>query len=180
MRAHCRREAGYTEAVIRLSWLRSASPLCAPLAFLLFACVLVGADKYTGPRPPQPDVPFLLHAGKLIPTEAVEAHEEQKKNESTFSISGASSSAKTPLAEPIFLIDADKISPERMELYRLEVKGNQREITQKRKGGPRPLKLSLTRLDGRLYRIEASEMLENGEYSLSPSDSNKAFCFEVY
>ena len=153
-----------------------------PAAFLLSACVLLAADKYTGPRPSQPDVPFLLHAGKLIPTEAVEAHEEQKKNESTYVISGASSTAKTPLAEPIFLFEADKISPERMELYRLEVKGGQREITvsQKKRGGPRPLKLSLTRIDGRLYRIEAGEMLENGEYSLSPSDSNKAFCFEVF
>lgn len=151
-------------------------------AFLLLACVLPAADKYTGPRPPQPDIPYLLHADKLIPTEAVEAREEQKKNESTYIVSGASSPAKTPLAEPIFLIDADKISPDRMELYRLEVKNGQREITvsQKRRGGPRPLKLSLTRLDGRLYRIEAGEMLENGEYSLSPSDSNKAFCFEVY
>jgi hypothetical protein len=159
-----------------------AGYLSLPAAFLLFACVLLAADKYTGPRPPQPDIPFLLHADKLIPTEVVDAHEEQKKNESTYVIPGASSPAKTPLAEPIFLIEADKLSPERMELYRLEVKGGQREITvsQKRRGGPRPLKLSLTRLDGRLYRIEAGEMLENGEYSLSPSDSNKAFCFEVY
>lgn len=153
-----------------------------PAAFLLLASALLAADKYTGPRPPKPDIPYLLHASNLIPTEVVEARQEQKKNDTTYIIPGASSPAKTPLAEPIFLIDADKISPERIELYRLDVKGGQREITvsQKRRGGPRPLKLSLTRLEGRLYRIEASEMLENGEYSLSPSDSNQAFCFEVY
>ncbi len=154
----------------------------APAVFVLLASAVLAADKYTGPRPPQPDIPYLLHASKLIPTEVVEAREEQKKNESTYIIPGASSPARTPLAEPIFLIEADKINPERLELYRLEVKGGQREITvsQKRRGGPRPLKLSVTRIDGRLYRVEAGEMLENGEYSLSPSDSNKAFCFEVY
>ena len=104
------------------------------------------------------------------------------ENESTYISPGASSPARTPLAEPIFLIEADKINPERLELYRLEVKGGQREITvsQKRRGGPRPLKLSVTRIDGRLFRVEAGEMLENGQYSLSPSDSNTAFCFEVY
>jgi len=30
------------------------------------------------------------------------------------------------------------------------------------------------------YRIEASETLENGQYSISPNDSNHVFCFEVY
>ena len=44
----------------------------------------------------------------------------------------------------------------------------------------RPLHLSVNKVDGRLYRVEASEPLENGEYSLSPNDSNKVFCFEVY
>ncbi len=154
----------------------------APAVFVLLASAALAAEKYTGPRPPQPDIPYLLHASKLIPTEVVEAREEQKKNESTYIIPGASSPARTPLAEPIFLIEADKINPERLELYRLEVKGGQREITvsQKRRGGPRPLKLSVTRIDGRLSRVEAGEMLENGQYSLSPSDSNTAFCFEVY
>ncbi|HZT36573.1 MAG TPA: hypothetical protein VFA28_01655 [Bryobacteraceae bacterium] len=154
----------------------------APAVFVLLASAALAAEKYTGPRPPQPDIPYLLHASKLIPTEVVEAREEQKKNESTYIIPGASSPARTPLAEPIFLIEADKINPERLELYRLEVKGGQREITvsQKRRGGPRPLKLSVTRIDGRLFRVEAGEMLENGQYSLSPSDSNTAFCFEVY
>src|SRR5579885_1222792 len=154
----------------------------APAVFVLLASAALAAEKYTGPRPPQPDIPYLLHASKLIPTEVVEAREEQKKNESTYIIPGASSPARTPMAEPIFLIEADKINPERLELYRLEVKGGHREITvsQKRRGGPRPLKLSVTRIDGRLFRVEAGEMLENGQYSLSPSDSNTAFCFEVY
>jgi hypothetical protein len=149
---------------------------------LLFAAALCFGADYDGPRPPKPDLPYLLHASNLIPTEAVEAKEEQKKDDVTYVIEGAASPAKTPLAEPIFLLEADKLSPERLELYPLEVKGGRREITinQKKRKGPRPLRILVTRLADRLYRIEASEMLENGQYSLSPADSNRAFCFEVY
>lgn len=156
-------------------------------AWALLALCLPGfaADKYTGPRPPKPDVPYLMHASNLIPTEATEAREQSgKKDETTFVVSGATSSARTPMAEPVFLFESDKISPERIELYRLQTKGGQREITMSRKAKrgsqSRPLRLSVTRLDNRLYRIEAAETLENGEYSLSPADSNQAFCFTVY
>ncbi len=141
------------------------------------------AQKYTGPRPPKPDVLYLVHADNLVPTEIAEAKQDSKKNEMTFSISGASSPARTPLAEPIFIIESDKISPERLELYRMDVKSGRREVTmtQKRtRGGPRPLRLSVTRIEKGLYRVEASETLENGQYSISPNDSNHVFCFEVY
>jgi hypothetical protein len=143
-----------------------------------------GADKYSGPRPPKTDLLYLVHADNLIPTEAAEAKEESgKKDETSYTLPGASSPARTPLAEPIFLIEADKILPERLELYRWEVKNGHRELSMskgKRKGGARALHLSVTRLDGRLYRVEASEPLADGEYSLSPNDSNRVFCFEVF
>ena len=143
-----------------------------------------GADKYDGPRPPKPDMLYLVHADNLVPTEAAEAKEESgKKDEATYTMPGAGSPARTPLAEPIFLIEADKILPERLELYRWDVKNGRRELSMskgKRKGGARALHLSVTKLDGRLYRVEASEPLEDGEYSVSPSDSNRVFCFEVY
>jgi len=142
--------------------------------------LVLGADKYDGPRPPQPDMLYLVHADNLIPTEAAEAKEES----GVYTMPGASSPARTPLAEPIFLIQSDKVLPERLELYRWEVKGGRRELSigkgNKRKGGARPLHLSVNKVDGRLYRVEASEPLDNGEYSLSPNDSNKVFCFEVY
>lgn len=145
--------------------------------------MLVGmcnAADYNGPRPPKPDIPYLKHASSLIETEVVEAKEESGKKETTYVIPGPASTAKTPLAEPIFLMESEKISPDRLELYRLEVKGGRREITigQKRKG--RPLRVTVTRVADRLYRIEAGESLEDGEYSLSPADSNQAFCFEIY
>lgn len=141
------------------------------------------AEKYTGPRPPKPDMLYLMHADNLVATEAAEAKQENgKKDETVYSLSGASSSARTPLVEPIFLIEADKILPERLELYRWEVKNGRRELVVKsgKKGATRPLHLSVTKLDGKLYRVEASEPLADGQYSVSPNDSNRVFCFEVY
>jgi hypothetical protein len=124
-----------------------------------------------------------MHADNLVPTEIAEAKQDSNKNQMTFSIPGTGSPARTPLAEPIFIIESDKISPERLELYRMDVKNGRREVTMSQKrtrGGPRPLRLSVTRLDKGLYRVEAAETLENGQYSISPNDSNHVFCFEVY
>jgi|SRR5579864_2226592 len=154
---------------------------------LLFIILLISApmwaQKYNGPRPPKPDVLYLVHADNLIPTEAAEAKEDTKKNDVTYTIAGVNSPARTPLAEPIFLIEADKIQPQNLELYKLEVKGGRREVTmslRRTRGGNKPLRLSVTRLDRGLYRIEADQEMENGEYAISPSGSNTVFCFEVY
>jgi hypothetical protein len=142
------------------------------------------AQRYTGPRPAKPDVVYLVHADNLVPTEAVEAKQEGgKRNELTYSIPGPAAPARTPLAEPIFLIESDKILPASLELYKAEVKGGRREVNMvqhRTRGGPRALRLSVTRLDGKLYKIEADEELENGQYALSPQGSNTVFCFEVY
>lgn len=151
-------------------------------ALLFFASLCCAAD-YNGPRPPKPDIPYLIHATTLVETEVVEAKEEQgKKDETTYVIAGAASPARTPLAEPIFLMESNKISPERLELYRLDVKNGRREITisQKKRKGPRQYRITVTRVADRLYRLEAGQSLEEGQYSLSPADSNRAFCFEVY
>ena len=149
---------------------------------LLVAIGLGAAEKYNGPLPLKPDVPYLLHATNLVETELGQAREESRKNDTNYVIAGTSSPARTPLAEPIFIIDAQKTSPERFELYRLEVKGGNREVSfsSRRRGGNRPLHLAVTPLGGRLYKIEADEPLENGEYALSPSGDNRAFCFEIY
>lgn len=156
--------------------------------FLLALLVCANAfpqEKYTGLRPPKPDIPYLMHADNLIQTEAVEAQEQQRKDEYIYTIPGASSPARTPLAEPAFLLQSEKIAPESLQLYRLEVKNGNRQITipQKgRKNAPRMFRLMVTRLAEHLFRIEVNEGLglENGEYSLSPQESNAAFCFEVY
>lgn len=151
--------------------------------FALLGASLMGADSYSGPRPEKPDLPYLLHADRLMPTEAADAREENHKGDVTYVISGASSPARTPLAEPIFIIETKQLVADRIELYKLDVKNGQREITlsqKRRKGGPRPIHVLVTRLADRLYRIEADEQLENGEYSLSPNDSNRVFCFAIY
>ena len=114
--------------------------------------LLMSADRYDGPRPPKPDVPYLVHANHLVETEIGEARENSGKKDTTYMIPGAASPAKTPLAEPIFIVDAKTLAPDQMELYRLEVKGGQREVvmTQKRRHSPAgPFHLIVTRLGDR-------------------------------
>lgn len=154
------------------------------LVFAVFVIAgggLAAAEKYTGPVPPKPDIPYLLHASNLVETEVANAEAGRKSD--TFVISGASSPARTPLAEPIFIIDARNIQPDSFELYRLEVKGGKREVNlngSRGRGGSRALHLAVRALGGHLYRVEADEALEDGEYALSPNGDNHAFCFEIY
>ena len=147
-----------------------------------FALSTLAAD-YTGPRPAKADTPYLLHASTLLVTDTVEAQQDTKKDTITYSVPGTAAQSKTPLAEPIFIFQSDKINPESIELYKFEIKNGRREVSmssRRTRGGPRPLRLSVTRLEKGLFRIEASETLENGEYGLSPMSSNKVFCFSVY
>src|SRR5438105_7111044 len=98
-------------------------------ALLALACV-AAAQKYSGPRPSKPDLPYLKHAQNLVPTEAGEAKEEKgKKDDITYAVEGAASSAKTPLASPIFLMQCEKVRAEGLELYKLESHNGRRELT---------------------------------------------------
>ncbi len=145
------------------------------------AVCIASAQKYDGPVPPKPDIPYLKHASTLVPTEDVEAKEQKgKKDDVTYIIPGPASSAKTPLAAPIFLIQADKIVPEKLGLYKLDSKGDHREIVFSQKKQPKPIHIEVNRLSGNIYRIEVDESLEPGEYSLSPEGSNRTFCFQVF
>jgi hypothetical protein len=154
------------------------------MTILLATCwAVLFAQKYAGPRPPKPDIPYLLHADSLVATEVSEAKEQPKKDEITYVIGGASSPAKTPLASPILLILADKIAPDRLQLYKLESKGGQREVlfARKKKQTARPIRIEVSKVSAdNIYRIEVDESLENGEYSLTPEGSNQVFCFQVY
>jgi hypothetical protein len=140
------------------------------------------AQKYTGPRPAKADLPYLMHADDLIPTESAEAKQEDRKNDVTYVIPGANSSARTPLASPAFLILTDQLQADRLQLFKLQSKGSQREvlIRRKKKLMARPIRLNVTRLEENLYKVEVDEILENGEYSLTPADSNQVFCFQIY
>ena len=152
-------------------------------AALLCLSVLSAAEKYTGPRPPKADVPYLLHADNLIETEAAEAREDTRKDTTIAVLPGASSRARTPLAEPIFLLRAEKLVPDRIQAYKLDVKNGNREVTisqRRSRNGARPIFLNVTRLGDGLFKIEVDQMLENGQYCLSPDGSNTTFSFEVY
>lgn len=147
----------------------------------LAAALLLAAQSQSsgGLQPPKADLPYLKHADNLVPTEVAQAQEEKKNNESTFVIAGESSKAKTPLASPIFLFQSDKIPVESLQLFRLDVKNGHREITMGKRA-PEPIRLQVTPVAGKLYRVEVYNDLEPGEYSLSPNNSNTAFCFEVF
>ena len=150
------------------------------IPLLLAAMCAAFAQKYDGPRPAKADLPYLKHASELVATERVEAKEQKVKNDTVYTVAGPASSVKTPLASPIFIFKADKISPEKFGLYQFEVKNGYREITFGPKKQPRAIHVEVVRLDKDLYRLEAVESLEPGEYSLSPEGSNQVFCFQVY
>lgn len=150
----------------------------APL-LIAAACAAFGQASYDGPRPPKPDIPYLKHASNLVPTEPGEAKEQKQKNDTLYVVEGAASKVETPLASPIFIFQSDKISPEKFGLYKFDVKGGHREILFGPKKQPKAIRLDLTRLDKGLYKLEAEESLEPGEYSLSPEGSNQVFCFRV-
>jgi hypothetical protein len=151
----------------------------------LSACVAIAqSEKYTGPRPPKPDVPYLLHANKLVELDAATAQQADRKDDTVFTISGTASKAQTPLPEPIFVIAAEKIVPDKLDMYRMNVaKGGARELAipkNPKKGSPRAVRMTASKLDGNLYKLEVQEFMENGEYCMSPQGSNAVFCFAVY
>ena len=153
------------------------------LAFALAAALT--AQKYDGPRPPKPDVPYMLHASNLVSTDVDEAKEDKRKDGTAYVTPGASAKAKTPLAEPIFLFETKSIPPERLSLYRLDVKSGSREVffldnLKKRKDSAKSLRLSAVKVTQGLYRLEPTEPLANGEYAITPADSNTVFSFTIY
>jgi hypothetical protein len=152
------------------------------LFVLLAAAFAALAQKYTGPRPPKPDVPYLKHAADLISTESTEAKEEKgKKDDVVYVIAGLNSPVRTPLASPIFLFQSDKLAPEKLQLFKLESRNGHREILFGPKKQPQAILMKVMRLDSaNLYRIEVDEGLEPGEYSITPQGSNRVFCFQVF
>ncbi len=142
-----------------------------------------GQEKYTGPLPPKRDVPFLLHANKLVELDTGTAQPGERKDNTLYTVAGAGAQARTPMAEPIFLLDSTKIVADKLSLWRMIPKGGVRELEipkKPKRDSPRPVRINATRLANGLYRIETQEFLENGEYCLSPDGSNEAFCFAVY
>jgi hypothetical protein len=147
----------------------------------LFAAgvALAVALAQSEPKPEKPDLPYLKHATNLIATEAVAAKQEKHGNDTRYIIAGANSAARTPLAAPIFLFQSAKIAADSLEFYRLESKSDHREIEYS-KSGPEALRLIVTPMGGNLYRVEAYEGQDPGEYALRPRDSDTFFCFAIF
>jgi hypothetical protein len=153
------------------------------LTAALAALVAAQNKRYDGPRPAKPDVPYLLHAVNLISTDVTEARESKSKDGVLYTIDGPTAQARTPLMEPIFLLAADKLIPEKLACWKLEVKNGRRELSmlnKPKKDSGRPLRLIVSRVGDNIYRVELGEPLENGEYVLSPDGSNQSFAFTVY
>ena len=150
------------------------------LALICGATLL--AQKYTGPQPEKPDLPYLLHADSLVPTEAGVAKEENRKGEVVAIVDGATSSAATPLSTPIFVIRAEQFAPEKLEIYKMEARNGRREVilSRKKKQVAKPIRANVTRLGDNLFKIEVDQSLANGEYTISPSGVDQVFCFRVY
>jgi hypothetical protein len=150
---------------------------------VMFVEVLAGQPKYTGPHPPKKDVPYLVHAGNPVETEAGTAFQIINNDLITYVISGEKSTARTPLASPIFVIESDDITDvEKLRLFRLEAQDGHRTVTFHRKGlrGAMPLKIEIKPISGDLFQIEVADSLPPGQYALTPDGANQVFCFEVF
>src|SRR5204863_4491379 len=128
----------------------------------------------------QADVPYGIHGENLGETGVAEAKEEKRKDDTAYVVAGAASTVRTPLAGPSFIMQADKLAPEKLQLYRFDVKNGHREVffSKKGKGSARPRRINVNPLGGGLFKIEVAESLENGEYGLSPAGSNQVFCLQ--
>ena len=149
---------------------------------LLIGSMALFGQKYKGPQPEKADLPYLVHADNLVATEPGEAKEENRKDDVVAAIPGATSPAGTPLSSPIFLIRADKLNPDQLEIYKLESRNGRREVvlSHRKKPVARPVITTITKVGDDLYKLEVNQGLANGEYSITPRDSNLVFCFRVY
>lgn len=151
------------------------------LPLLLAALAAANAQKYTGPAPPKSDLPYIQHATNLVATEPVEAKEQKAATDTVWTIDGANSPSKTPLALPIFVIKADKLNPSGLQMYRLESKDGHREVTASAKKNADPIHVQVTRLGGEnLYQLDVYNSLDAGEYVLMLEGSRQMFCFQVF
>jgi hypothetical protein len=151
------------------------------LPLLLAALFAANAQKYTGPPPARADLPYIQHATNLIATEPVDAKEQKSGTDTLWTIDGANSPSRTPLALPIFVIKADKLNPASLQMYRLESKEGHRELTGSAKKSAEPIHVQVTRLSGdNLYQLDVYNSLDAGEYALLAEGSLRMFCFQVF
>src|SRR5215469_10964487 len=112
-----------------------------------------GAQPYKGPVPPKPDLVYIQHAQTLVPTELAQAKENKSKDDTVYVIDGATSTARTPLALPIFLVKTEKLVPDRLILYRLKIVDGHREIAMSvKRANPEPIHLDVVQVADHVYK----------------------------
>jgi hypothetical protein len=149
---------------------------------IVLALGLVAQTSKPLPKPDKKDVLYLVHASSLVQTEVVRPMPKDSGDSTTWSIPGASSLARTPLALPIMTIDAAAIAPEKLQMYQFQQNGSRRELTLKKKGASEaePILIMVSNISGSLYRVEVVNEVPNGEYGLTVPGSNQFFCFSVF
>jgi hypothetical protein len=157
--------------------------LTSSAILILLLSGLAFGQEYNGPPPDEADMIYLLHAEKLIKTEAIQARQESRKKDTAYVVSGVASPVKTPLAEPIFILMSEDLSPQQIQLFEVSPVKGQREIVFPQRPGkktPRPRYLTYKQVEGNVYWLEVNEILDNGQYCLTPRGANDVFCFEIY
>ncbi len=102
------------------------SLLCAaPLAAAGWA---LAQESYDGPKPAKKDTAYLMHGEQAGAYRGTRAAQADSKEGNVFYVPGETSTARTPLAEPIFLFDSDQITVDRLALYQFIVRNGRREI----------------------------------------------------
>ncbi len=149
------------------------------MTFLLLIVLMLFA---AGPKPDKKDIPYLLLANNLVQTEVVRPAADQTSEGTRYSIPGETSLARTPLALPVLLIDSAQIRPERLRLIRLTASSGRRQALIRKTPSPDdpPLLLTAARISDTIYRLEAVNEIENGEYALNAAGSEQFFCFTVF
>lgn len=154
-------------------------------AILILAAVALLADTSTVPDPDKSDLPYLLMADRLLPTDATEAQEEtqnkgKKNEENTYWVPGEHANARTPLASPIFVIRQDSLALERLQIFPFEIRNGRRQVTFSRKAKTPAYSLTASKVKDTVFRMEVDQSLPPGEYAISPAGSNQVFAFAVY
>jgi len=144
--------------------------------------LLLGILLASGPKPEKKDVPYLVHTNSLVETEIIKPGAAEAAAGTVYSVPGESSPARTPLALPVFLLDASGIQPQTPRLIRLTSKAGHREAIVLKKPDPNDAQilLTVTNLGAGLYRFEVVNEIENGEYALIAPGSPLLFCFTVF
>lgn len=165
--------------------IRVSRPALLLLALAASALLLPGQgrNKYDGPRPEKADLPYILHARTLIETEPLQAVQSEDRKTTVYTVTGATSPARTPVPEPIFLFRSERLNADRLSLYKMDVERGNRVIKfpeRPGKNSPKPVFLMVTPLEKGLFKVEVNEPIADGEYCLTPEGENTVFCFTTY